>query len=106
MEPREKLRSIEAELLAAHALLPKDTKESDNGYRKSVFTSYIQANELLLAMEELDGVIEDNPNPSREFWSHLITAARLMDHSHATKYESIQAATHQAIPADSLKRWD
>ncbi|MCG7495619.1 hypothetical protein MHO82_01930 [Vibrio sp. Of7-15] len=51
--------------MAAYELLPETTIESDNGYRKNDFFDYIAANELLLAMEELDGVIEDNPIPSK-----------------------------------------
>ncbi|EIU7005203.1 hypothetical protein L5163_004595 [Vibrio parahaemolyticus] len=85
-------QKIEAELMAAYALLPKTTIESDNGYRKIDFFDYIAANELLLAMEELDGVIEDNPSPSKQFWNHLIQAANLMGHSHADRYKSIQSA--------------
>lgn len=61
----ERWQKIEAELMAAYELLPETTIESDNGYRKNDFFDYIAANELLLAMEELDGVIEDNPIPSK-----------------------------------------
>jgi hypothetical protein len=93
MEIAEKWSAIRAELLAAKALLPEDIIESDNGYREADFNAHLEANELLLAMEELDGIIEDNPSPSREFWSHLISAAKLMGHPHADRYESIQAAT-------------
>lgn len=93
MEIREKWSAIEAELRAARALLPAGINESDNGYRESDFISYIEANELLLAMEELDGVIEDNPSPGYEFWTHLINAAKLMKHPHAARYQSIRAAT-------------
>ena len=85
--------AIERELMAAYRLLPEDVIESGNGYREKDFLSYIDANELLLAMEELDGVIEDNPSPGKEFWSHLINAAKLMNHNHAIKYESIRSAT-------------
>ncbi|EJG1806189.1 TPA: hypothetical protein ACN32H_004642 [Vibrio parahaemolyticus] len=85
-------QKVEVELMAAYTLLPETTIESDNGYRKVDFFAYIAANELLLAMEELDGVIEDNPIPSKQFWSHLIQAANMMGHSHADRYKSIQSA--------------
>ncbi|EOB3604643.1 TPA: hypothetical protein I7680_20920 [Vibrio vulnificus] len=93
MELTEKWALIEAELMAAFELLPSNTVESDNGYRKDDFLDYINANELLLAMEELDGVIEDNPSPSKEFWHHLISASKLMGNIHLIKYESILNAT-------------
>jgi len=93
MELTERWSLIEAELIAAFALLPDATIESDSGYRKEDFLDYIGANELLLAMEELDGVIEDNPSPSKEFWQHLIKASQLMDVKHLEKYESILNAT-------------
>ncbi len=93
MELTEKWALIEAELMAAFELLPRNTVESDNGYRKEDFFGYINANELLLAMEELDGVIEDNPSPSKEFWYHLISASKLMGNIHLTKCESILNAT-------------
>ncbi|MCB5227381.1 hypothetical protein JAO78_011200 [Alishewanella sp. 16-MA] len=79
--------------MAAFELLPSNTIESDNGYRKGDFLDYINANELLLAMEELDGVIEDNPSPSKEFWVRLISASKLMGNKHLVKYESILNAT-------------
>lgn len=93
MSLQEKWKSIEQELMAAYQLLPEDVVESDNGYREDDFLSYIEANELLLAMEELDGVIEDNQSPGKEFWTHLINAAKLMNHNHAIRYESIRSAT-------------
>lgn len=93
MELTEKWALIEVELMAAFELLPSNTVESDNGYRKDDFLDYINANELLLAMEELDGVIEDNPSPAKEFWHHLISASKLMDNIHLIKYESILNAT-------------
>jgi len=92
MELTERWALIEADLMAAFELLPSNTIESDNGYRKEDFLGYINANELLLAMEELDGVIEDNPSPSKEFWNHLISASKLMDNNHLVKYESISNA--------------
>ena len=93
MELAERWRLIKADLIAAFELLPSNTIESDNGYRKEDFLDYIDANELLLAMEELDGVIEDNSSPSKEFWLHLISASKLMGNKHLTKYESILNAT-------------
>ncbi len=93
MELTERWALIHAELMAAFKLLPSNTVESDNGYRKEDFLDYINANELLLAMEELDGVIEDNPIPSKEFWLHLISASKLMSNKHLAKYESVLNAT-------------
>lgn len=93
MNKLEKWSSIEKELMAAYELLPRSVVESDEGYRKEDFLSYIKANELLLAMEELDGVIEDNQSPSKEFWEHLIKAAKIMGHSHVTRYEFICSST-------------
>lgn len=93
MSQIENWERIEKELRAAFSLLPEGVVESDNGYRKSDFLSFLEANELLLAMEELDGVIEDNPNPGREFWGHLLKAANLMGHLHANRYKSILAST-------------
>ncbi|WP_203141452.1 hypothetical protein [Marinobacter mangrovi] len=93
MNQAEKWEKIEVELRAAYSLLPENVVESENGYRESDFLSYLEANELLLAMEELDGVIEDNPNPGREFWEHLLKAANLMGHLHANRYKSILAST-------------
>lgn len=93
MDQIEKWEKINIELRAAFNLLPENTIESDNGFRKSDFLSFLEANELLLAMEELDGVIEDNPNPGVEFWEHLLKAANLMGHLHANRYASILAST-------------
>lgn len=93
MNQAEKWEKIEVELRAAYSLLPENVVESDNGYRESDFLAFIEANELLLAMEELDGVIEDNPNPGSKFWEHLLKAANLMGHLHANRYKSILAST-------------
>ncbi|WP_219079148.1 hypothetical protein [Vibrio parahaemolyticus] len=87
----ERWQKIEAELMAAYALLPETTIESDNGYRKIEFLITLPQMKLLLAMEELDGVIEDNPIPSKQFWNHLIQAANMMGHSHADRYKSIRS---------------
>ena len=93
MELIERWTLIEAELMAAFELLPSNAVESDNGYKQDDFLDYINANELLLAMEVLGGVIEDNPSPSKEFWLHLINASKLMGDKHLIKYESILNAT-------------
>lgn len=93
MSQVERWKEIEAELIAAFKLLPEDLIESDYGYRKEDFVLYLEANELLLAMEELDGVIEDNSSPGREFWNHLLKAANLMGHLHANRYKLILAST-------------
>ena len=93
MSKQKKWEAIEKELMAAYHMLPNDIIESDNGYRKEIFKSYIKANELLFAMEELDGVIEDNKSPGCECWTHLINAAKLMKHLHIHRYESIRSST-------------
>ena len=93
MSQLEKWETIERELRAAYRLLPENIVESDYGYRESDFLSFIEANELLLAMEELDGVIENNPSPGREFWKHLLKAAELMEQPHANHYKSILTST-------------
>jgi hypothetical protein len=100
MSQQDSWAKIEKELMAAHRLLPENVIESDNGYRAEDFLAYIAANELLLAMEELDGVIEDNPNPGKEFWTHLINAAKLMKHNHAIKYASIRRQHNNAMNTD------
>ena len=78
MDKYQKWKEIEEQLLRAFAVLPEDTKESDFGYRKRDFLEYLNHNELRLAMEELDGVIEDNPPPEKEFWQYLYNAAEIM----------------------------
>lgn len=93
MNQVEKWERIEVELRTAFSLLPMNVVESDDGFRMSDFLSFLEAKELLLAMEELDGVVEDNPNPGRNFWEHLLNAANLMGHLHANRYRSILAST-------------
>ena len=92
MDLIEKWKLIEAELMAAYKLLPDETIESGDGYCEEDFLTYIHHNELLLAMEELDGVIVDNGIPCKKFWSHLINAAKLMNHGHEERYKSIKLA--------------
>jgi len=80
-------------LLFAHNALPTGIRESDFGYSKEDFLQYLSVNELRLAMEELDGVMEDNPNPGPLFWKHMIEAANLMNKfEHAKKYEQFKVA--------------
>jgi hypothetical protein len=84
---------ISEELLAAYKLLPSKVKESDFGYSQEDFLQYLSVNELGLAMEELDGVMENNTNPGVLFWEHMIKAAILMnDSEHASKYEQYKVA--------------
>lgn len=91
MSIKAKWELISAELLAAYKLLPADTKESDFGYREEDFLEYLSVNELRLAMEELDGVMEDNKNPGHLFWEHLIKAATLMNRpAHVAKYQQFK----------------
>lgn len=90
MDKYKKWRRIEAELMAAYTLMPKGVVESADGYCEEDFLTYINHNELLLAMEELDGVIVDNSPPPKQFWTHLIKAAKIMGHAHADRYRSIR----------------
>jgi hypothetical protein len=90
----QKWKLISEELLAAYKLLPSDIKESDLGYSEEDFLQYLSVNELRLAMEELDGVMENNLSPGTCFWKHMIKAENLMNRSeHATKYEQFKVAT-------------
>ncbi len=94
MSTTEKWKLISEELLAAYKLLPSDIKESNFGYTKDDFLQYLSVNELRLAMEELDGVMENNTSPGVLFWEHMINAANLMNRpEHAIKYERIKVAT-------------
>ncbi|WP_394225117.1 hypothetical protein [Pseudoalteromonas spongiae] len=94
MSISDKWELISAELFAAYKLLPTEIKESDFGYCEEDFLEYLSVNELRLAMEELDGVIEDNKSPGRLFWEHLIKAATLMNRpEHAKKYEQYKVTT-------------
>jgi hypothetical protein len=88
MSITQKWKLISEELLAAYKLLPVGIIESDFGYSEEDFLQYLSVNELGLAMEELDGVMENNSSPGTLFWEHMIKAADLMNRSeHATKYE-------------------
>lgn len=94
MDLNQKWKLISDELIAAHKLLPSDVNESDFGYSEEDFLQYLAVNELRLAMEELDGVMENNPSPGSVFWEHLIKAANLMNKpEHVEKYENIKFAT-------------
>lgn len=80
-------------LTEAHNMLGSNISQTDYGYSKSDFESYIAANELQLAMDELSGVIEDNPSPGPQFWSLLISAAEAMNLGpEKDRYESILKA--------------
>ena len=90
----EKIAKIKRVLLAAHDLIPEQVKESDYGFNRDAFWGLFQLGEYLLAMEELDGVIDDNPSPGQEFWDHLITAAETMGHvTSKMRYEYIKSHT-------------
>ena len=87
-------KQISDELLAAYNLLPSTIQESDFGYSKGDFLQYLSVNELRLAMEELDGVMENNTNPGTLFWEHMIKAASLMNRiEHVEKYKQFRIAT-------------
>jgi len=94
MSATQKWEQISEELLEAYKLLPSDINESDFGYSEEDFLQYLSVNELRLAMEELDGVMENNTSPGVLFWEHMINAANLMNRpEHATKYEQFKVAT-------------
>ena len=89
-----KWKLISDELLAAYKLLPSTVKQSDFGYSEEDFLQYLSVNELKLAMEELDGVMENNTNPGSLFWEHMINAASLMNRSeYVVKYGHFKVAT-------------
>ena len=94
MSITQKWKLISEELLAAYKLLPAGIIESDFGYSEEDFLQYLSVNEFGLAMEELDGVMENNTSPGSFFWEHMIKAADLMNRSeHATKYGQFKVAT-------------
>lgn len=90
----QKWKLISDELLAAHALLSPSIKQSDLGYRESDFLQYLSVNELGLAIDELDGVMEDNISPGNQFWEHMIKAASLMSRvNKIEKYEQFKVTS-------------
>jgi ribosomal protein S18 acetylase RimI-like enzyme len=90
----QKWKLISDELLAAFNLLPSRVNESDFGYSKEDFLQYLSVNELRLAMEELDGVMENNTSPGQLFWEHMNKAASLMNKpKHIEKYEKFKTTT-------------
>jgi hypothetical protein len=94
MSLTQKWKLISEELLVAYKLLPAEIIESDFGYSEEDFLQYLSVNELRLAMEELDGVMENNTSPGTLFWGHMIKAANLMNlPEHATKYGQFKVAT-------------
>ena len=64
----------QAHLSRAAALLPASLVESDEGGRLDRYREWIEHNELELALDELEGLGENNPVP-RPFWAHLRDAA-------------------------------
>jgi hypothetical protein len=93
MDKFEKWTLIENELRQAYKLLPTNLKQSDFGYKEEDFLEYLDHNELRLAMEELDGIVEDNPPPCEEFWQHLASAAHLMGSKKEQIYSEYLSAT-------------
>ncbi len=71
---------IEAELWAAYKLIPITTLQTPDGYDEKYFLECMEKHHYLFAMEELDGVIVENRSPGKQFWLHLIEAAKLMKH--------------------------
>ena len=82
------------ELMSAYAQINQPIFESDPGFIQKHFDSYLQSNEYLLAMEELDSIIDENPDPGIEFWNHMIAAAKILGHTPSLKrYEHIKSLT-------------
>ena len=84
---------IEIELWAAHKLIPSGIVQTPDGYDEAYFLECMGKGQFLFAMEELDGVIVENKSPGKEFWIHLIKAAKLMNHGHIERYRSILQST-------------
>lgn len=84
---------IEVELWAAYKLIPQDIIQTPDGYDEEYFLECMAKGQLLFAMEELDGVIVENKGPGKQFWVHLIEAAKLMNHCHIERYRSILKST-------------
>jgi len=87
--------AVSRTLTEASKFLPETTVQSEHGYSKHDFDDYLASNELQLAMDELSGVIEDNPSPGAEFWSLLIDAAKSMKLvSEVERYQAILKLCH------------
>lgn len=70
-----------AHLSRAAALLPASPVESDEGGRVDRYHEWLDHNELELALDELEGIGDNNVVP-RAFWGHLRDAAREMGLEH------------------------
>ena len=90
MDKKEQITSL---LWAAYKLIPTDVIQTPDGYDEDYFLECMKRNELLFAMEELDGVIVENKSPGTQFWLYLIEAAKLMNHGHVDRYKSILEST-------------
>ncbi len=68
---------IEKHLNNAFNLLPPNPIDNQEGGRVQNFHEFLNANELELALDELEGLSEVNKVPN-EFWNDLFEAASLM----------------------------
>lgn len=59
------------------SLLPQNPRDNDDGGRVNSFHEYVNANELELALDELEGLGKAN-QVTNEFWKELFEAANLM----------------------------
>lgn len=86
------VEQIKAELEAAQSALSGTVIESEYGYHKAGFAQAIADGAWTQAMEILACVIDDNPNPGKTFWSHMIKAAELLGDENAALYRSLHDA--------------
>ena len=77
---------VVAHLETALALLPASPSESAESGRVTQYQEFVRANELELALDELEGLGQRNAVHG-EFWARLLGAAEEMGlHAHAIRY--------------------
>lgn len=69
---------IEKHLNKAFNLLPQNPIDNQEDERVNQFHEFLNANELELALDELEGLSEVN-KVTNEFWEELFEAASLME---------------------------
>jgi hypothetical protein len=57
-------------------MIPPNAIQSDLGYSEAALDLYIKEKNYHLALDELTGVIDENPSPGRGYWKHLIDATQ------------------------------
>ena len=76
----------ERQLELARRLLPLTLVEASAEGTLARYQEFLAANELALAMDELEGLGEQNASTA-QFWGHLAEAARRMQlHGYAARY--------------------